>query len=125
MAVTGAVKPIVTVQGGAHRGNDSRPAATRTTATMSSRMACAWLENITKMVHSRPSGASGPKRGDTAADVAAYLDGLVDFRRGNSLLNQGAHALNRIALVAENLRRRGADGSNRQSAGAENGRCSG
>ena len=41
------------------------------------------------------------KRRRTTADVAAYLDGLVDFRRGNSLLNQGAHALNRIALVAE------------------------
>lgn len=41
------------------------------------------------------------KRRRTTADVAAYLDGLVDFRRGNSLLNQGIHALNRMALVAE------------------------
>jgi hypothetical protein len=37
----------------------------------------------------------------TTADVAAYLDGLVDLRRGNSLLNQETHAVNRIALVAE------------------------
>jgi len=41
------------------------------------------------------------KRRHVTADVAAYLDGLVDFRRGNSLLNQGTHALNRIALVVE------------------------
>jgi len=41
------------------------------------------------------------KRRRATADVAAYLDGLVDFRRGNSLLNQGIHALKRMALVAE------------------------
>ena len=41
------------------------------------------------------------KRRRATADVAAYLDGLVDFRRGTSLLNQGTHALNRMALVAE------------------------